>query len=96
MNFISIVYHESFQINRSAYESLKNGGFEKLSSKELKAELSRYYDLNAISRSKAIALSNDGQQKALGDYVWEKSKTYVGEQDYEKKCLISLLTEDST
>ena len=85
LNFISVVYHESFQVNRSAYESLKNGGFEKLSSKELKTELSRYYDLYSISKSKAIALINDGYQKALRNYVWEKNKTYVGEQDYEKK-----------
>jgi len=84
LNFIRVVYFESYQVNRSAYESLKSRGFEKLSSKELKRELSRYYDLNAIGRSKIVDRLNDEHRNALEKYHWEERITYQGDQDYQK------------
>ena len=84
LNFVRVVYFESFQVNRSAYESLKSRGFEKLSSKELKKELSKYYDLDVIGRSKIVDRLNEEQRNALENYHWEKRITYQGDQEYQK------------
>lgn len=84
LNFVRVVYFENFQVNRSAYESLKSRGFEKLSSKELKRELSKYYDLDVIGRSKIVDRLNEQQRNALENYHWEKRNTYQGDQDYQK------------
>lgn len=84
LNFVRVVYFESFHVNRSAYESLKSRGFEKLSSKKLKKELSKYYDLDVIGRSKVVDRLNEEQRNALENYHWEKRITYQGDQEYEK------------
>ena len=84
LNFIRVVYFENYQVNRSAYETLKNRGFEKLSSKELKTELSKYYDLDAIYRSKVVDRLNGEQRNSFINYQWEIRLTYKGDQDYEK------------
>ena len=84
LNFIRVIYFETFQFNKSAYESLKSRGFEKLSSKHLKKQLSKYYDLDAIGRSKIVDRLNVEQRNALENYQWEKRITYQGDQDYQK------------
>lgn len=93
LKFTSVTYFEIFNVNRAAYETLKNGGVEKLSSNQLKRELSNYYDNYAIGRSTIVELGNNSQYMALENISWEKRKTYQGDQDYEK-FIFSLASEN--
>lgn len=93
LNFVTVTYFEIFNVNRAAYETLKNGGVEKLSSIQLKKKLSNYYDNYAIGRAKIVELSNNSQYMALENISWEKRKTYQGDQDYEK-FIFSIASEN--
>jgi hypothetical protein len=76
LNFGSALILERFQANRTAYETLKNRGFEKLSSQILKAALSRYYDIDVPERSRIVNLLNEQLLNSRTNYRSEKMKTY--------------------
>ena len=48
-------------------------------------DVPRRRDIQAVRKSAAVAKTSEGQVNSLGNYIWEKDKEYVGEQDYEKK-----------
>ncbi len=80
LNFVSITYFEHLYVNKSAYETLKNIGFEKLASKTLKRELTKYYDISINRRLEITSKMNDVQVRAHEGYRWELRKTYTGEE----------------
>lgn len=69
---------EDFEVNYSAYETLKSIGLEKLSSKAIKKEITRYYDVNVQSRSSIIERLNIEHRTLLQQILWEHRKTYLG------------------
>lgn len=80
LNFISVTYFEHLYVNKSAYETLKNIGFEKLRSKILKRELTKYYDISTNRRLEITSKMNDIQVRAINQYHWNLRNTYQGEE----------------
>ena len=72
---------ESFEVNVSAYESLKNTGLEKLSSATLKKEISKYYDVRVPHRSDIVDRLNVMQQESITVQRIKAWETYEG--DYQ-------------
>jgi hypothetical protein len=75
-------YLERFEINKSAYETLKSTGFEKLSSPFLKKEITYYYDVEVNHRSDIVNRLNEEQREAIVQYRRNIWKTY--DDEFEK------------
>ena len=78
---------ERFEINSSAYETLKSLGFELVSSRELKNEVSRYYDIDTKHRKMIVDRLNNEQRGGIDQHKWKVRETYEGPPEMFKYYL---------
>jgi len=74
-------YFERYEINSSAYETLKNSGFENISSKQLKKKITHYYDVETKHMSFIVERLNNEQRNSIEQYKWKERQTYDGDPE---------------
>ena len=79
--FVTVRHLEAYEINKSGYETLKNTGFELLSSKTLKKEITYYYDIYVNHWSEVVSRLNVEQRSGLNRYRLSKYAEYEGDYD---------------
>ncbi len=78
LNTSRVGYLEQFQVNRSAYETIKNIGLEKLTSKVLKNEVTKYYEIEMPAMLRVVNQLNEEQRNTRVQYQREKMKSVQG------------------